>query len=295
MKRLSAIVIISIVSIAQLYSQDLKELERIIDTILLDEIENKQVLSDEKEERKQRESQIGDAKFEKKPKMKKDKKIKLLTISSPDEVLLRTGIQSYSDGFFESANKIFIELKINYPQSPYLDTATILNGKIYLKAKRFTEALREFNLIDKDSGEYPTALFYISNIHEREGNLINAIKYLNTLTSQFPEHEVADDALLKLGNLYLNANNGSQALEAGIRVIKYYPERETEDDAFFLIGKVFEKDRILKDFEVARQVYKIFIKKAIKERIPKFMNSPFRKRVEINLKYIEKTFFGLEN
>ncbi len=160
----------------------------------------------------------------------------------PDEVLLKTGIQLYNASMNQAALAKFNELKSKYPESPFRDSAVIWAGKIYLGANRPAEAIREYAAIAEDSGEYPMALYSIGEARYKSGNMPGAIESFYQVSSRFPDHERSDDALLFLGNIYLNGGKGTQALEASINIIRYYPDRETVDDAYYLMAKVFEKD-----------------------------------------------------
>lgn len=227
--------------------------------------------------------------------LKKEKPSETPQVTPPDEVLLKTGIQLYNTDLVEAALAKFRELKTKYPKSPFRDAAVIWTGKILHGQNRLSDAIKEFALIGEGSGEYPSSLYYLGETQYKSGNLPAAIEYLYKTFSQFPEHEKADDALLLIGNIYLRVKKGNHALEAAVKIIKYYPERETIDDAYFLLGKVFEKDPELRDFETARKIYMIFLKKAVEEKDPHFNNSPLLQRVQRDLKFIESTYFKNEN
>ena len=127
------------------------------------------------------------------------------------------------------------------------------------------------NTINQESGEYPSALFFSGEIYLKKGDETGAIEYFYKVASLFHEHELADDSLIAISTIYLKNNKGNQALEAAIKVIKNYEKRETIDDAYFLMAQVFEKDAMLKDFGIARRIYKIFIKKADSEKAQIFL------------------------
>lgn len=215
--------------------------------------------------------------------------------ATPDETLLKTGIQLYNAELYDAAMAKFNELRTKYPQSPFKDAAAVWMGRIYSGSNRPADAIRELSSVGEDSGEYPTALYGIGEAHYKAGNIPDAVEYFYRVSSLFPDNERADDALLFLGNIYLNQKKGNQALEMAVKIIKYYPDRETVDDAYYLIGKVYEKDPVLKDFEIARKVYRVFLRKANEEKQPGFQDSPLTPRVERDLRYIETTYFKMEN
>lgn len=226
---------------------------------------------------------------------KKEKAETAPKAGSADEVLLKTGIRLYDANLTNAALAKFNELRTRFPQSPFRDQAGIFIGKIYFEQNKLEEAQREFSLIKEDSGEYPAALYSIGETHYKSGNMSGAIESFYKVTSQFPEHERADKALLFLGKIYLNEKRGNEALDAVVKIIRYYPGRETIDDAYYLLGKIYEKDPTLKDIEIARKIYRLFLKKANEEKLPRFKDSPLIKRVEKDLLYIESTYFKMEN
>jgi len=194
---------------------------------------------------------------------KKEQSIeKPAAIPSPDMILFKTGIALYNSSLYEASLKKFTDLRTEYPQSPLKDIATIWAGKINLTLRKPDSAITEFKQIKEDSGEYPAALYYLGESQLMKGASIQAIEYYYKISSQFPEYELADKALIKLSRTYLSVGKGDQSLNAAIKIVKYYPDRDTIDDAYYFIGKVFEKDPVLKDIEVARKIYRIFLQKA---------------------------------
>lgn len=226
---------------------------------------------------------------------KKERSIeKPAAIPSPDMILFKTAIALYNSSLYEASLKKFTDLRTDYPQSPLQDIATIWAGKVNLSLRKPDAAITEFNQIKEDSGEYPAALYYLGESQLMKGASIQAIEYYYKLSSQFPEYELADKALIKLSRTYLSVGKGDQSLDAAIKIVKYYPDRDTIDDAYYFIGKVFEKDPVLKDIEVARKIYRIFLEKAKDANNIHFWNSPLKRRVQKDLKYLEATFFNME-
>jgi TolA-binding protein len=301
-----------------LHSRDFKETEQIINTILSDDRGAPQKAGEQKQEplRKEqapqlkeqlrqkeqapqaeqaRENEGGDgATAESSGKEKKEKKQKeTLGMSQSDEVLLKTGIQFYNSGLYPFSLKQFGELMTKYPQSQFRDSAAMYSGKIYFKQHQYDKAIEQYASIQDKSGEYPNALYYTAETHSVKGDPQQSIEFYAKVSSLFPDHELADDALLKVGRLYLNQQKGLQALDTTLTLIKYYSARETVDDAYYLLGTIFMKDPALKDFEKARKIYRSFMKKAA-EGEPRFSKSPLRFRVQSELSRIEKNYYKLE-
>jgi outer membrane protein assembly factor BamD (BamD/ComL family) len=247
--------------------------------------------SEEKEQRDREKTENEEGRLED----TKKEKVEKPTASSPDMMLLKTGIQLFNSSLPEAALNKFNELRTKYPQSSLRDIATIWSGKINLRLNRTDNAVKEFNSISEDSGEYPSALYHLGEAELIMDSKTKAIEYFYKLSSQYPEYELADKALINLTKIYLSEGKGDQSLESAVKIIKYYSDRDTIDDAYYFIGKIFEKDPHLKDIEIARKIYRIFLDKAKDDRNKHFWNSPLKGRVKSDLKYIEETYFKMEN
>lgn len=222
------------------------------------------------------------------------KKSETVQAPSPDEIILKTGIKLYNSSLHDAALKKINELRSRFPRSQFRDAAALWAGRIKLELRKEDEAIKEFKAIPENSGEFPSALFYIGTAFLRKGQQVEAIQSFFRLSTQFPDYELADNALIRLAMIYLARGKGNEALESAIRVIRYYPDRETMDDAYYLIGRIFLIDATLRDIEVSRKIFKIFLRKANNGE-KQFADSPLKKRVQRDLSYIERTYFPMEN
>ena len=213
-------------------------------------------------------------------------------VTNEEQVLLKTGIDFYNNGLYEHSLKKFQDLSAKFPQGTFKDSVRFWMGKIYLKQYRYDDAIREFSSVTAESGDYPASLYYAGESLLMKGNQISSIEYYQRVQAQFPAHELADKALLNIGRLYLNQQKGAQALDSAVKIIKSYKDRDTVDDAYYMMGKVYEKDPKLKDIETARKIYRQFIKKG--DTDPRFGKSPLKKRVQEDLRRIDKMYFKLE-
>ncbi len=288
MKKILAILIL-FVFVSPSNSRNLDDLEEIIEIIVSDQTAKK-----ERVVPLRKTGLIKKNKKIEKPKKKKEKKI-TLTPPSPDEALLRSGLQLFNASLFEKAKKKFETLKREFPESPYRDSASIWISRIHMKSNRYDDAIDELRTIGPQSGEYPTALFNIGETQIKKGRQEGAIEFFYKISSEFPDHELADDALIMLCRLYLNLNKGKEAMESAIKIIKHYKGKETEDDAYFFLGKIFERDTELRDFGIARKIYKIFLEKAESGELPYFQHSPLKERVKRDLRFLEYTYFKMEH
>lgn len=225
---------------------------------------------------------------------KKKKKGEVPQVSSPDEIMLKTVIKLYNSSLYTAAMEKIKEFRTRFPQSQFLGAVALWAGRINLELQKEDEAIKEFRTVPESSGEFPSSLYYIGTASLRKGRQVEAIKYFFRFSKQFPNLELADNALIELSRIFLARGKGNEALEAAIRVIQQYPDRETMDDAYYMLGKIFLQDAALRDIEVSRKIFKIFLHKANSGE-KQFADSPLRQRVKRDLKYIERTYFPMEN
>ena len=287
MKKLITISLLLI--IVPLYSKDYHKTEEMINSILTEET----TANTKKNEPAVTDPNNKIAETEKEKDKTEDEAAKNSAMSGKDEVLLKTGIQLYESGLLDHSLVRFTDLIKNYPTSKFIDSARMFAGKIYLKKYQYDEAIKQFDAIKEQSGEYQAALYYKAEAYRYKGDPINAIEYYQKLSSSYPEHELADNAILTSGKLYLNSSKGYQALESSIKIIRYYNDKETIDDAYYLIAKIYEKDPLLKDMEMSRKFYKIFIQKS-EQNQKHFADSPLIPAVKKDLEHLEKTYFKFE-
>jgi TolA-binding protein len=289
MKKLTALLFIIIVTSA--YSKDYHKTKEMINSILAEETgtpgkktDSETALPGDKQDIK---NDPQDKSAE------EENKNKNTAMSGKDEVLLKTGIQLYESGLLDHSISRFNDLIKNYPTSPFIDNARMWAGKIHLKKYQYEDAIKQFDGIKEQSGEFPAALYFKSEAYRYKGDPINAIEHYQKLSSSYPDHELADNAILSSGKIYLNSGKGYQALESAIRIIRYYKDRETVDDAYYLVAKIYEKDPILKDLEMSRKFYKTFIRK-YEQNLKHFSDSPLISAVKNDLSHLETTYFKFE-
>ena len=213
--------------------------------------------------------------------------------ASNDAVLFKTAIGMFNSGNYDNAAKAFEDIIRENSQSPHADSAKIYRGKIYIKKHEYRKAITELSSITEESGEYPIARYDTAFCLNANGDMVGAISCYQTIAYRFPDHELADDALLQSGILLSKNGKGNEAIAAFLQLSRQYKNRETIDDALYFMGKVFESDPALRDIERARDIYKLFLKKS-EQGEQYFKESPLKDRVAKDLKRIEETYFRIQ-
>lgn len=298
MKKVFIIVLLLILTNG--YSKDFHKTEEMINSILKEDSDSSEkkekILPEEKSstETTPVEKQSGEEiKNEKPVENDTEETAKRTAMSGNDEILLKTGIQLYESGLYEHSLLRFNDIIKNFPTSKFIDSARMWAGKIYIRKYDYDKALNEFNSVGEKSGEYPAALFYKGESLRIKGDTVSAIENYQKISSSYPENELADNSILITGKLYLNNGKGYQSLESALKIIRYYKNTESVDDAYYLIAKIYEKDPILKDVELSRKFYRVFLKKADTGQ-KHFADSPLKEVVKKDLEYLDKTYFRME-
>ncbi|MBP8177709.1 MAG: tetratricopeptide repeat protein [Spirochaetes bacterium] len=211
--------------------------------------------------------------------------------STPDEVLLKQGVELYNAELYERSLQLLERLQKDYPQSPFKDQASLWKAKIFMQQQKYTNAMNELLTINDQSGQYPAALFMSGRVNQAMGKPFDAIEQYTKVSSLYPDQDFSDDALILSAQLYISQKKGNAALQALIRVIKQYPDRETVDDAYYWLGRILATDPNLKDIELARKVYTIFLKRAEDPAYIAFYSSPLKERVADEIKRIDAIYF----
>jgi TolA-binding protein len=273
-----------------LNAMDTQSTEEIINSILRDDVKLSRPKTEKTADIDKQKSGPGE-KQAVKGKPAKEKSI--TPPSESDSALFTTAVQMFNAERYEPAKKKFIEFRSKFPQSQKIDQTAVYLGRVNMKLNQYDDAVREFSSLKEESGEYQAALFYTGEAYLKMGKSDRAIEYFSRVSSQYPAFFLADEALIRLGYIYLNEKMGSLALEAAVKVIKNYSDRDKVDDAYYLLGKIYESDPTLRDVETARRFYKLFLKKAERQE-NHFKNSPLRKRVASDLKRLEEIYFRYE-
>lgn len=291
MNRYLAVLLIILCS-AGVQSKDFNKTEEMIDTILSEES-----TSGVKQEKEKTDQQTGDeaALTEETGTETKDDEAasRKNAMSGKDESIYKTAIQLYETGYFDHSLAKFNEIITSHSDSKFLDNAHVWAGRIYIKKYRYDDAIKEFESVRDTSGEYPASLFYKAEAYRYKGDKISSIEFYQKYASEYPGDPLAAYSILNAGKLYLGNKQGTQSLEAAIRLIKNYPDSDTIDDAYYLIAKIYEKDPVLKDVESARKYYRIFLKKAANNE-KYFFDSPLLPAVKRDMEHLEKTHFKME-
>ena len=175
--------------------------------------------------------------------------------------LLSAAQQAFNDGFSDVATRYLEDFLNKYPQSNNLATAKLLlgqcdflrgeydkalalfeelsqqtdnrdqilfwRGETYLKQNRLPDAQRDYQSVIDDfpqSTYVPQAYYSLGWSFFQEKNFDQAKKIFSRLTSQFPHHQLSEDAVLKIAECDYNAGRLKEAIGEFQNVVAQYPK-----------------------------------------------------------------------
>ena len=102
---------------------------------------------------------------------------------------------------------------------------------------------------------------------EKEGKISEALSDYSKLVAEYPESELASEAIIKQASLYhenkvknLSRKEAlTKAAELFISVSEKYPENEKAPSSLFMAGFIYANE--IMDFNKAKEVYNLFLKK----------------------------------
>lgn len=102
---------------------------------------------------------------------------------------------------------------------------------------------------------------------EKEGKISEALSDYSKLVAEYPESELASEAIIKQASLYhenkvkdISRKEAlTKAAELFISVSEKYPENEKAPSSLFMAGFIYANE--IMDFNKAKEVYNLFLKK----------------------------------
>ena len=159
-------------------------------------------------------------------------------ISEEDQLIL-VGIGAYQDGFYEIAEKQFLQFIRDYPNHGKVYDICYLLGKTLLSKGKIKEGEKVFLKIINESKNFvytDYTLFWIAEIEMRLGNGVEAYKMLLSIIKKFPKFEWIDQSYYLLGLLDFKSNKFLQAESSFKKVLLLSKRNDLIQSAWFWLG-----------------------------------------------------------
>lgn len=161
-----------------------------------------------------------------------------------DDAVLLMGASFFGQREYENALKTFDDLLVNYPESNLRAQAHYLSGLCEFERRDYQPMETSFQAaleLDPEFRHRDDILFTMAKAAERERHRGEAVRRYRELTVVFPGSVRADEALLKIGDLYFDASRYDSALAS-------YGElaRTTHQETFFQEGRLKASDTLIR-------------------------------------------------
>ncbi len=135
------------------------------------------------------------------------------------------GVLALRAGSFDIASRLFDQIvRINEPEDYYQgkeirELAILARARIFFEFGRFSDALKYYNMLDRNSPNYAIGLYEVAWTLYKKGDYANALAVLHSLTSPFFDLTYFPKAKLLEGVIYLDNCYYREALKA-LKIIR---------------------------------------------------------------------------
>lgn len=162
--------------------------------------------------------------------------------SGDDEKLIRVGIGAYNDGFYEIAEKQFLEFLQEYSEHSRSPEVSYLLAKSLYYREKLRESRSQFLkiLTESKAFEYTDYVyFWLAFIEIKLGNTEVARRYFTTILNRYPKFEFLDQVYYHLGLIEIGSKRFLQAESYLKKVPSTTKNRELILSSFFWLGILY--------------------------------------------------------
>jgi TolA-binding protein len=147
---------------------------------------------------------------------------------------------------YDRAIEEFQRLIQQYPKSPFIPSSLLKIGDGYYNLQRYRQAFQAYLRVVKDyskSKEAPEADYGILLSLLQEKKYDSFIGRVDTFLKLYPQHPLANQVLMQLGNYYQQSRMGEKAVKTFRELIRLYPNSEWAEEAQFRIALFFKMEK----------------------------------------------------
>jgi len=169
------------------------------------------------------------------------------------------GVAYFKKGDWPTAKEYIQKFSADLPRShAFLVEAHYVLGLSEFNLGEYADAIKTFQKIAKNFPETPTmvktAELNIAKCHYKMKDTKEALKKFRLLIAKYPASEVAQEALIWLGDHYLQTADYDNATLHYTQFLKDYPGSDKIDIVRFELGQVYEATE---EFDKAINIYKL--------------------------------------
>jgi TolA-binding protein len=161
--------------------------------------------------------------------------------------LLSTAQQAFNDGFSDVATQYLEDFLVKYPQSPNLSTAKLLLGQCDFLRGKYDKALGLFEELSRQTDKKDEILYWRGETYLKQNRLPDAQHDYQSVINDFPQSTYVPQALYSLGWLFFQEKEFAFAKRTFLRLTTSFPNHQLSEDAALKIAECDYNAGRLKD------------------------------------------------
>ncbi len=156
-------------------------------------------------------------------------------------------IDYYYAGLVRHHKRDFDKAAVNFkhfieksPNHELVDNARMMLARTYYRDNDYKKAIIEFSKfissVKTSHGDYVDAVFLLGSSYARKGDYKSGIEQFDKVVTNFPDHDLADDALQELARAQESLKEFSSARRNYERLAKDYSRRQTSQKTQLEVG-----------------------------------------------------------
>jgi len=166
---------------------------------------------------------------------------------STETDLLSAAQQAFNDGFSDMATRYLEDFLDKYPQSPHLPTAKLLLGQCDFLRGEYGKALDLFEGLSQRTDNRDEILFWRGETYLKQNRLPEAQRDYQSVINDFPRSTYVPQAYYSLGWSFFQEKDFASAKRTFLRLTTSFPNHQLSEDAALKIAECDYNTGRLKD------------------------------------------------
>jgi len=165
---------------------------------------------------------------------------------STEADLLSAARQAFNDGFSDVATKYLEDFLVKFPQSTNLPAAKLLLGQCDFLRGEYTKALDLFEEVSNQTDKRDEILFWRGETYLKEDRLPDAQHDYQSVIADFPRSAYVPQAYYSLGWSFFQEKKFDQAKTVFLRLTAKFPDHQLSEDAALKVAECDYNASLLK-------------------------------------------------
>jgi tetratricopeptide (TPR) repeat protein len=157
--------------------------------------------------------------------------------ASNEKELFVVAQRAFEDGFYDVSLRYVNQLLTEFPATPKLVDAKLLEGQCYFFKKEYVKAFGVFKDLAGRNEYKDVSLFWLGETHLKSGDIAKAQEQYRQVIDGFPASLYAPQAYYSLAWSYFQKGDYDLAKKAFQDLIGKYPSNNLAEDAAFKMGE----------------------------------------------------------